>query len=55
MRGDPKLSSSVEGVGSAATATVVGKAFTSLLLFFSGSRPSAGATERGGAAMGKLQ
>jgi len=55
MRGEPELSSSVEGVGSfAATATVAGKAFTSLLLFFSGSGPSAGATERGGAAMGSV-
>jgi len=54
MRGEPELSSSVEGVGSAAAATVVGKALTSLLLFLSGSGPSAGATERGGAAMGSV-
>ena len=50
MRGEPELSSSVEGAGAAAADE--GKAFTSFLLFLPGLGPSAGATERGGAAMG---
>jgi len=41
-------------VGAATTVSDAGKAFTSLLLFFSGLGPSAGATKRGGAAMGSV-
>ena len=51
-REESQLSSPVEGAGAAAADE--GKAFTSFLLFLPGSGPSAGATERGGAAIGSV-